>query len=51
MLVEPAQGFDIEYDGEFVHPEIMPLAISEPLNLDSGRGGIVDHCGRLEAGA
>ena len=51
VLVDPAQGLDIEYDVEFVHPEIMQLAISKPLNLDPGRSGIVDNRRRLEAGA
>jgi len=51
VLLEPAACLVIEYDGELVHPEIMPLAISEPLNLDPRCSGIVDHRGRLEAGA
>ena len=51
VLLEPATCLVIEYDGELVHYEIMPVAISKPLNLDPGRGGIVDNGGRLEAGA
>ncbi len=51
VLLEPATCLVIEHDGEFVHPEIMRLAISEPLNLDPGRRGIVDDRGRLESGA
>jgi hypothetical protein len=51
VLLEPATCLVIEYDGELVHYEIMLLAISKPLNFDPGRGGIVHHRCRLEAGA
>jgi hypothetical protein len=51
VLLEPVTCLVIEYDGELVHYEIMLLAISEPLNLDPGCSGIVDHRCRLEAGA